>query len=132
MKTDIHDPRRRGAISTLIAASLPAAISLLCFTTGCATAPDDAPVASTSQALGASCKLLRPFGWSSASNQCHESLSHRGSITLADGECFLFVSAPGPGLGVGERLECCHDGVPEPDPWDDFCIPDRGGGGGNQ
>ena len=124
--TDILEMRRRGALSHLFARCIPA---MLCFAAGC-TLDETGATATATQALGNSCTILRPLGWSGAANECVESRFFHTPITIPDGDSYFTTSAPGPGLGQGEITLICEDGVPVPDPWDEICIPDRGGGGG--
>jgi hypothetical protein len=126
MKTMILDVARRGAASALFAALIPAAM-----VSGCAA--DEPTTGTESQGLGAACTILRPLGWSSASSQCHEGTIPVGAppivFTLPSGDSATFHSVPGPGMGQGEITLICQDGVLTPDPWDNICIPNRGGGG---
>lgn len=131
MKNDTPEMKQRSATSTLFASFISALVAVpLCVAAGC-LAQDDAATATKTQSLGASCLLRRPLGWSGVGAYCVESRKKTTSILLLDGESYFTVSSPGPGLGEGEVTMICHDGIPEPDPWDDICIPDHGGGGGS-
>lgn len=128
MKMRILDVTRRGATSALFAALIPAAIALP-LVSGCAA--DEPATAAASQGLDTSCTILRPVGWSGPGATCHEGGIPPGSppilFTLLNGESATFHSVPGPGLGVGEVTFICDSGVLDVDPWDDICIPNRGG-----
>jgi hypothetical protein len=130
MKTKILGMTRRGAASAVFAALIPAAVALP-MVSGCVA--DEPTTATASQGLGASCTIWRPLGWSSASSACHEGTIPVGAppivFTLPSGDSATFYSVPGPGMGQGEITLICQDGVISVDPWDDICIPDRGGGG---
>ena len=130
MKTKNLGVTRRGVASALFAALIPAAVALP-MVSGCVA--DEPTTATESQGLGASCTILRPLGWSSASSQCHEGTIPVGAppivFMLPSGDSATFHSVPGPGMGQGEITLICQDGVISVDPWDDICIPNRGGGG---
>lgn len=130
MKVNILAMEQRSAASRVFARLIPALVSLpLCFAAGCAL-DEPGETATTTQALGRSCTMMRPIGWAGAANECSEARSHNTTITLPDGGEYFTFSAPGPGLGDGEVTVICTDGVLSTDPWDTICIPDQGGGGG--
>ncbi|HEX3477285.1 MAG TPA: hypothetical protein VHT91_19820 [Kofleriaceae bacterium] len=130
MKTRILDVTRRGA---LFAALIPAAVALP-LVSGCAA--EEPETATASQGLGEACTILRPVGWSGAAAACHEGSIPPGSppivFMLPSGDSATFHSVPGPGMGVGEVTFICQNGNLTVDPWDDICIPNRGGGGGEE
>jgi hypothetical protein len=87
-------PRR---VSTLLA--LP--LSLLA---ACASMTDD--TSTQTQALGPSCVVQRPYGWTESAT-CAESRFRRTPLTLAPGQDFTFFSAEFVGLGMGEVTITC-------------------------
>jgi len=60
------------------------------------------------QALGRSCIVRRPYGWSERKT-CVESQSHTTPLTLAPGQDFTFFSAHFVGLGTGEVTITCDE-----------------------
>jgi hypothetical protein len=129
MKTTILDGTGCGAASTRFTPLLPALLALpLCMAVGCAA--DDPPTSTATQGLGASCRVWRPFAWDGVGATCAESRFPPFSYILADGDSDTFFSSPGPGLGQGEVMIHCDNGVLTLDPWEDICIPDGSGGGG--
>lgn len=131
MKTKILDVTRRGAASALFTALIPAAVALP-LVSGCVA--DEPATATANQGLDTSCTIWRPLGWSGVAAACTEGGIPVGSppivFTLLNGQSATFHSVPGPGMGVGEIRLICDNGNIEVDPWDDICIPNRGGGGG--
>jgi hypothetical protein len=124
MKTRILDVTRRGAASARCVALLAAAMSLP-LVSGCTM--DEPATTSTTQGLGASCTIWRPVAWDGAATACAEGRFAPFSITLQDGDSATFHSANLPGMGVGEVRLICDNGGLDTDPWDDICIPNRGG-----
>lgn len=124
MKTDSLEMKRRGAAGNLFAVvSLP-----LCFAAGCVM--QEPGTATATQDLGTSCFVQRPVAWDGAATACLESRSHNTPIVLLDGDSYFTTAVPFAGTGVGEVTLTCDNGKLDPDPWDDICIPNRGGGGG--
>lgn len=115
---------RRGAASARCVALLAAAMSLP-LVSGCTM--DEPATTSTTQGLGASCTIWRPVAWDGAATACAEGRFAPFSITLQDGDSATFHSANLPGMGVGEVRLICDNGGLDTDPWDDICIPNRGG-----
>ena len=128
MKNTTPEMKQRSTMSNLFASFIPALVSLpLCVAAGCVA--DDAATATKTQALGAGCTLYRPLGWAGAGAYCAEAQYNAGTVNMADGDSVFAVAADYPGMGYGEVTMFCHDGSLEPDPQDDFCLPQGGNGG---